>query len=219
MVSKRAGAWRCNTCNTKTVELYRAFGTWPTPEFKTMTESEQRAFFAKAAGKSSKELAVFARDELEKYESHEDAYEEGGKFLPLGKWEKDGFDIEAIRNYTKPHNIKTHDVLGVCYRVPLLWQGKRGAKGKATKQVWNANTTQVAKKLKEDLDDTVAAAFPALPLDEELSLDSVASVSSSSSESSTSTSSGRKKKKKDKQRKAIAKKKQEAQTQTRQGKT
>ena len=117
--------------------------------------------------------------------------------FPLSKWERDGFDVETIREKSKPCNVKMHDVLGECYRVPLLWTGKRGAKGKETNQTWKANESKIAKKFKDVMQ---SLDLPDMP--DDAPPDSNDSSSDSDSSSSSSSSSGVDgKKKKDKKRK------------------
>ena len=66
---------------------------------------------------------------MEKIEEHFTEYEDSGEFLPLGVWRARGFDADKIENESLPENIRDFPVLGRCYRVPILKQGKTGRKG------------------------------------------------------------------------------------------
>ena len=82
-----------------------------------------------------------------------------------------GFDDEAIKANTKPHNIKVCPVLGPTYRVPILDAGISGVKGKGREDD-NQNDKKKPRFNEEE----------------------------SSSESSSSSSSSRRKSKKDKKK-------------------
>ena len=122
--------------------------------------------------------------------------------FPLSKWEKDGFDVESIKEKSKPCNIRMHEVFGECYRVPLLWTGKRGAKGKETNQTWKANESKIAKKFKDVMQSLDIPDMPDnAPLDNTPPNSNDSSSDSDSSSSSSSSSGDDGKKKKDKKRK------------------
>ena len=52
ILAKREGTWRCNKCRVKITALFRGFGTWPVHEFESISEEEQRKFFADVQDKS-----------------------------------------------------------------------------------------------------------------------------------------------------------------------
>ena len=60
-------------------------------------------------------LEVFSQAEV-----HEEAYMEGGTFMPLGAWVAKGFDGNAIETKTLPSDVKEHPVLGKTLRVRLV---------------------------------------------------------------------------------------------------
>ena len=58
------------------------------------------------------EIKAFAIRFLETYRTEEQRALEGGEFLPLSVWERRGFDIESIKQHTRPEDIRTDRVLG-----------------------------------------------------------------------------------------------------------
>ena len=53
-------------------------------------------------------------------EVHEEAYMEGGTFMPLGAWMAKGFDGNAIETKSLPGDVREHPVLGRTFRVKLV---------------------------------------------------------------------------------------------------
>eukprot|EP00969_Alexandrium_andersonii_P069982 3088854-Alexandrium_andersonii.AAC.1 len=43
LTGKGQGSWKCNSCNTKHVQLSRLFGSWPPQDFKDFSAEEQAA--------------------------------------------------------------------------------------------------------------------------------------------------------------------------------
>ena len=66
---------------------------------------------------------------MESFQTKVQKYEVGGAFLPLSKWDRDGFDATAIENLSKPEDIQYHYVLGKVYRVPILTAAEEGQRG------------------------------------------------------------------------------------------
>ena len=60
-------------------------------------------------------LEIFSQAEV-----HEEAYMEGGTFMPLGAWTAKGFDGNAIETKSLPCDVREHPVLGRTFRVKLV---------------------------------------------------------------------------------------------------
>ena len=61
-------------------------------QFESWSPDEQKTSFYKdnRDGANAKEISALAKELLSNYERHEDAYAEGGEYLPLGVWEVRG---------------------------------------------------------------------------------------------------------------------------------
>ena len=130
ILSKMKGTWRCFSCQSKSVTLWRKLGSWPNETFAALSEDERRAFMAAIADKSVDDVMAAYDELMEKYEEHAEVYADMGEFLPLSVWKARGFDIESIEANSKPANVRTCPVLGLTYRVPILSSGHEGRKGK-----------------------------------------------------------------------------------------
>ena len=56
-------------------------------------------------------------------------YYQGGKYLPLGVWRTQGFDVERIERLTLKADIKEDRVLGKTYRVKIVETGTSDDRG------------------------------------------------------------------------------------------
>ena len=128
--SKREGTWKCPCCNAKIGRLRRQFGSWPPTDVPLdadkLSESARHQIFAglsKLEGRG--EIKAYALRFLENYRTEEQRTLEGGEFLPLGVWEKRGFDIESIKKHTTPENIRTDRVLGQANGVVHAYRHQR----------------------------------------------------------------------------------------------
>ena len=219
--SKQKGTWRCEKCNAKCTSLSRFFGTWPTPEFDMLTEEVQADFFKSVRDKTGPQANTACIMLLKSYEKEETYYENGGQFLPLAAWERQGFNIHDIETKSKSHNISQHEVLGTVYRVEILNKGKRGSQGweKGEQHRVTGKKQKIDEKVKQLTLEHFATSAPGGELPEaeqgeeaevaEKHSDSDGSSSSSSSSSSSNSSSSspeKKKKKKKKSKKAMKKK-------------
>lgn len=157
LTAKGSGRWQCNLCNTRLVQLHRGFGTWPTNEFKSLSDEDQQAFMRSLGAGSSSSTKGFnvvaqAKEYLRAHEVHEQFYESSGEFLPLSVWQCRGFDSAAIESGSAPEDLQRHPVLGPVYRVKTLKLGSRGSEG-------NSRSTDVmAKKPKMTIKAILAAA-------------------------------------------------------------
>ena len=73
---------------------------------------------------------------LKTYSTEEDTRKEDGEFLPLGVYEKRGYDIQAIEENSEPRNIRIDPVLGKVYKVVVQSSGSRGIMGRC--ETWDA---------------------------------------------------------------------------------
>ena len=84
-----------------------------------MQQDRQLQFYRNIAEMGGDECV----DHLETFsqaEVHEEAYMEGGTFMPLGAWMAKGFDGDAIETKSLPRDVKEHPVLGKTFRVKLV---------------------------------------------------------------------------------------------------
>ena len=98
LVNKTKASWRCSVCSCKVTQLHDVFGTWPTAEFKRMSDEEQAKFFKDCgAVRKRDDLAQFAKTVFETFTVEAKVYYNGEEFLPLRVWETLGFDARATR--------------------------------------------------------------------------------------------------------------------------
>ena len=133
IMSKVKGIYRCNKCHSKVTALYRTFGAWPLPGWEDVPEDTQKAFFAGDHGNAN-EMKKHVNDLLQKFETKEQFWENGGQFLPLSVWERQGFDPEKIREGSSKYDRQCHPVLGETFRVALMSCGDRGTSGERREQ-------------------------------------------------------------------------------------
>jgi hypothetical protein len=139
IISKNAGAWRCNGCSKKAVQLRRAFGTWPTSDFSLLGQEQRQSFMAAVADLSGPESVAKCTELILGKETHGEYYIDGGEFLPLSVWERRGFDITRIAEFSLPMDKRSDRVLGDTYRVKILATGNRG-------EASTTRTSQVKRK-------------------------------------------------------------------------
>ena len=84
-----------------------------------MQQDRQLQFYRDIAERGGDEcvehLEIFSQAEV-----HEEAYMEGGTFMPLGAWTAKGFDGNAIETKSLPGDVREHPVLGRTFRVKLV---------------------------------------------------------------------------------------------------
>ena len=222
-MNKTAGLWRCDRCSVKITQLHRAFGRWPVDSFSRSSVSEQQSFMnsVKAVNKG-KETVSQLSDFLSKYETHESYYEDKGKFLPLSVWDRQGYDVQMIKDRSDPKDKMVHPILGDVYRVRILNTGARGAEGLKQLENLKAREKPLTKKAKTaaqsvaepvaEADEAAAAADEAAAGNSAEQNDDSDSASDSESDSSSSSSSSRRKSKKGKRSKKNKSKKAKKQS-------
>ena len=117
--AKSAGTWKCNACNVRIVQLHRAFGSWPPPEFRDLNEDDQAVFYKNAHSLLSCDKVVnLATAVLERIFTQRFIESSGGSYLPLSVYAREGYDAKQIQKECKDTMI--HPVLGLCYRVAIF---------------------------------------------------------------------------------------------------
>ena len=188
LVSKTAKKWKCSVCASKITQLHDVFGSWPTVEFKSMSNEEQTKFFKDcSAFRKRDDLAQFAKTVFETFTVEAKVYYHGGEFLPLTVWETRGFDSRLIEAASDPSDVMEHPVLGITYRVSIVSTGLKGETG--------TRSSSVAEAEHYRSHVPVQAVFPA----------ATAKKRSRNSSSSSSSSNNKKRKREKKGRKALKK--------------
>ena len=76
-MNKAKHKYRCETCETKNVLLWRGFGSWHVKEFKKIPMAAQDQFYNDIKGSSGVEaIEAVAVHTMDAYEKHEDEYAE-----------------------------------------------------------------------------------------------------------------------------------------------
>ena len=139
LVSKTAKKWKCSVCASKITQLHDVFGSWPTVEFKSMSDEEQGKFFKDCgAFRKRDDLAKFAKTMFETFTVEVKVYHNGGEFLPLRVWETRGFDPVAIESSSDPSDVMEHKVLGTTYRGSIVSTGLKSETGTKSSSVAEA---------------------------------------------------------------------------------
>ena len=142
-----------------------------------------------AEANGQQEVIMATQRFFKKYENTHDRWAEGGQFLPLEVWAKQGFDAKRIEEHSKPENKREDPVLGLTYRVAIYSAERGGERGRQFDDQHSSGPQKVRRV--EDIGAAVQAR----------------SASDSSSDSSSSTSDKKKKKKKKAKRAAKKNKK------------
>lgn len=118
-ISGKAGqVWVCKTCHSRTQQLYKMYGKWPTEHFKTMGKSEQTQFFNDVKDKSdAKSLKLHYEERVTVGKSESLSSSFAGEYLPLSVYERRGFNAQLIAQLC--NDKKDHPVLGTVYRVAI----------------------------------------------------------------------------------------------------
>ena len=199
-------------------QLYRAYGNWPTAEFKGMSSADQMAFMREIGAKNTiNDIKVSANELFNRFVKLEDNFSEGGAYLPLTVWATKGFNIDNIERLSLAGDVKEHPVLGTVYRVRILTVGRNGSRG------WTRDSSfQSARVIQRPPKRARTEALPAPPAEAAEGAEGAAgaepeadedgdddSSDGSSSSSSSSSSASKKKSKKKKAKKAKKAKKKD----------
>lgn len=119
MRSKTPPKWQCRSCNSKMVMLSRLCKSWPPHQFALMSKEEQQEFFRELTGKSASEVKAMVIHRLSKKVAQRQRESETGKYMPLGWYERQGFDTKMIESTSTAADKQWHPRFGWAYRVDL----------------------------------------------------------------------------------------------------
>ena len=120
----------CLICNSRYVTLHRAFGSWPTGEFRKMSKQAQSQFWRDIKGMSgTQQMKSHAMKYMKSYEEKRDTDGVLGEFRPLGYWAGLGYDAERIERMAGPGDIQENRLAGTTYRVPVYSDKKERIAG------------------------------------------------------------------------------------------
>ena len=119
LIGKCAGSWRCNTCNTRGVQLSRL------PEWKgfrnklgDFSDDKKTEFRASTHDASSpQELKTLIDESMVTRTIEKEKSESLGGYYPLGYYKMLGYNTRLIRKNCQ--GTKRHPVLGRCYKVSI----------------------------------------------------------------------------------------------------
>ena len=128
ITGKNKTYWACTTCNSRSAQLYKLYGSWPPEQFKTLDEQEKATFYkdVKAINCHAK-LKQFVTEMLEVSKTAEKGATDIGEFLPLSVWKDRGYNIKRFRR--KCQEIQVHPILGktYCVRIASKWDSQSEA--------------------------------------------------------------------------------------------
>ena len=101
------------------VMLARLCKSWPPKEFSALSRDEQHKFFRDLTGKSGSDVKAMVVDRLSKKLAQRSRETEKGRFLPLGWYERQGFDTKMFEATATPADKQWHPRFGWAYRVDL----------------------------------------------------------------------------------------------------
>ena len=98
-----ANDYRCKPCNVVSVKMTRALASWPTTEFKGLSDEEQTSFWLACKGKDTKFCIDQIANSIAASRTEYNKEKSTGEFLPLSVWQSRGWDpaeIEATADAT-----------------------------------------------------------------------------------------------------------------------
>jgi hypothetical protein len=100
--------------------------------WQVIHKDQQESFYqGMTPGQSGAEAGRMLEELIEGTDTRSDWYHDGGLYLPLGVWERQGYDITRIENLSKPEDKRVDPVLGDTYRVRILSKGNSGVRATA----------------------------------------------------------------------------------------
>ena len=118
IMSKGMQTYKCDHCNSKTVQLHRMFGHWPPRAFSDLGPEFERNFWASAKAMTrSRDLKELVVNTITKARIEQEEATCGGRYLPLSVYANQGFDVELIKAHCT--DTEEHEFLGTCYRVKI----------------------------------------------------------------------------------------------------
>ena len=132
--SKCLGKWLCNACNSKQFLLHKICGTWPTAEFKGLSDSDQQQFWRDSHSSSNgQQLKNQLVNHLTRRRVDAITARISGAFLPISVYKAQGFDTDRIE--ANCHDFKDHPILGKVYRVPVESLERASVEEKVREQI------------------------------------------------------------------------------------
>ena len=118
LVGKGLGSFKCSRCNTRSVQvsrrpIYQEF----LAAFRGVDKEEAQEFYRTIGAATPQDLDKIMQDHISRRQRHRQRDARLGKYLPLGVYAAQGFDIKRIEDEI----TDTMDLpgLGKCYRVPI----------------------------------------------------------------------------------------------------
>jgi hypothetical protein len=124
--------FKCNKCFVSVSQLHK--GGIGFKAFDKVPQDLLDDFFRKARELGGQETVELANHFFSDFERKEEFYQYGGRYLPLGVWEKKGFDVANIERLTPESDRMEDAILGTTFRVKIYERGDRGAKGRSRKE-------------------------------------------------------------------------------------
>ena len=136
--SKKQGTFNCVKCCSTVTKLYRETGG--VPKLDSLSEAQINEFYTRAQKCfTTLELQSLKMEFSVTHEAHRAIYYDNqGKFLPLSVWKNMGYDVDRIKNFSNPHDVRSDPVLGEVYRVVTMVTGDRGHESTVVSESWNA---------------------------------------------------------------------------------
>ena len=106
--------WRCPECNSKaTIATKVNNGRFPA-ELAELSAEERVAFWRDTPNKAG-DVKTAVEHVIQRYGKEEEYFEEGGAYLPLSVWERQGWDVERIKSGSRPTDVRETAQGGICY--------------------------------------------------------------------------------------------------------
>jgi hypothetical protein len=97
--------------------------------WQVIHKDQQESFYkGMTPGQSGAEAGRMLEELIEGTDTRSEWYEDGGRYLPLGVWDRQGYDITRIETLSKPEDKRWDPVLGDTYRVRILSKGNSGVR-------------------------------------------------------------------------------------------
>ena len=144
LIGRKQGVWQCKVCSSRYSQLHRRFGGWPPAQFREISEEERTEFWKQAAiVADSKGLERLVVKTLEARVVAGRSAGSRGQYLPLGAYEKMGFDTQAIQE--RCSDVREHPILGTTYRVDVEFQSKERTEQEVQQEVVRSVQQQLEK--------------------------------------------------------------------------
>ena len=139
IIGKCFSSWICRTCNARQVQVHRCDQNKAFIKgFKGLDLETQTQFWKSIHGDGSMEnVKQSMSDFMENWFERSDFSKNAGDYQPLSWYERQGYDVEQIKEHCKDTVI--HDILGLCYRVRITGGGTMSNDVTRRSQMMNPN--------------------------------------------------------------------------------